>query len=148
MGRIIWNIRIIFVYLHINLNEVLVKVPLTWSSLSIKQVDQKTVFMAKTIKSKVEYQVTELVNNLNEAATSTSEQKRDYFTTRAMYNAKRLSTIVRSAKIGAMAIAMAIGVVSCGGSTGSQTPSNDSTVVSDTTVVVDSAKASADSVAQ
>ncbi len=33
--------------------------------------------MAKTIKSKVEYQVTELVNNLNEAATAQSEQKRE-----------------------------------------------------------------------
>jgi hypothetical protein len=49
--------------------------------------------MAKKIATKVNYQVTELVNNLNEAATTQSEQKRDFFTTRALYNAKRLSTI-------------------------------------------------------
>jgi hypothetical protein len=41
--------------------------------------------MAKKIATKVNYQVTELVNNLNEAATTTSEQKRDFFTTKALY---------------------------------------------------------------
>jgi len=90
--------------------------------------------MAKTIKSKVDYQVTELVNNLNEAATATSEQKRDFFTTRALYNAKRLSTIVGKAKIGAMAIAMVFTIVSCGAP--SSTESSDSTNV-DTTFVAD-----------
>ena len=70
--------------------------------------------MAKTIKSKVEYQVTELVNNLNEAATAQSEQKRDFFTTRALYNAKRLSTIVNKAKIGAMAVIALVVMASCG----------------------------------
>jgi len=44
--------------------------------------------MAKIISTKVNYQVTELVNNLNEAATTQSEQKRDFYTTRALYNAK------------------------------------------------------------
>ena len=43
--------------------------------------------MAKKIATKVNYQVTELVNNLNEAATTQSEQKRDFFTTKALYNA-------------------------------------------------------------
>ncbi len=62
--------------------------------------------MAKKISTKVNYQVTELVNNLNEAATTTSEQKRDFFTTKALYNAKRLSTILNKAKVGAMAIAI------------------------------------------
>ena len=76
--------------------------------------------MAKTIKSKVEYQVTELTKNLNEAATATSEQKRDFFTTRALYNAKRLTTIVNRAKIGAMAIAIAFGMVACGGNQSSE----------------------------
>lgn len=57
--------------------------------------------MAKTIKSRVEYQVTELVSNLAEANSAASPQKRDFFTTRAMYNAKRLSTLVDGAKIGA-----------------------------------------------
>lgn len=57
--------------------------------------------MAKTIKSKVEYQVKELVSNLAEATSATSTQKRDFFTSRAMYNANRLSTLVESAKIGA-----------------------------------------------
>jgi hypothetical protein len=89
--------------------------------------------MAKTIKSKVDYQVTELVNNLNEAATATSEQKRDFFTTRALYNAKRLSTIVGKAKIGAMAIAMMFTIASCGASTSSEnTDSTSATVVVDT----------------
>lgn len=104
--------------------------------------------MAKTIKSKVEYQVTELVSNLNEAAASTSEQKRDYFTTRAMYNAKRLSTMVRNAKIGAMVVALTFGMVACGGSTSGETPVTDTAVVSDTTVVTDTVKVVADSVAQ
>ncbi len=48
--------------------------------------------MAKKIATKVNYQVTELVNNLNEAATTISEQKRDFYTTKALYNAKRLSS--------------------------------------------------------
>ena len=70
--------------------------------------------MAKKISTKVNYQVTELVNNLNEAATTQSEQKRDFFTTRALYNAKRLSTILSSAKVGAMALVLTIGMVACG----------------------------------
>jgi hypothetical protein len=69
--------------------------------------------MAKKISTKVNYQVTELVNNLNEAATTQSEQKRDFFTTRALYNAKRLSTILSTAKVGAMALVIAIGMVAC-----------------------------------
>ena len=40
--------------------------------------------MAKKISTKVNYQVTELVNNLNEASTTLSEQKRDFFTTKAL----------------------------------------------------------------
>jgi hypothetical protein len=93
--------------------------------------------MAKTIKSKVDYQVTELVNNLNEAATATSEQKRDFFTTRALYNAKRLSTIVGKAKIGAMAIAMMFTIASCGASTSSEnTDSTAAPVAADTVVSV------------
>jgi len=70
--------------------------------------------MAKKISTKVNYQVTELVNNLNEAATTQSEQKRDFFTTKALYNAKRLSTILASAKVGAMALVLTIGMVACG----------------------------------
>lgn len=98
--------------------------------------------MAKTIKSKVEYQVTELVNNLNEAATATSEQKRDFFTTRALYNAKRLSTFVTKAKIGAMAIAMMFTIASCGASGSSE--ASDSTAVVDSVVVDTVANAPAD----
>jgi hypothetical protein len=71
--------------------------------------------MAKKIATKVNYQVTELVNNLNEAATTTSEQKRDFFTTKALYNAKRLSTILNKAKVGAMALVITLGMVACGG---------------------------------
>jgi hypothetical protein len=92
--------------------------------------------MAKTIKSKVEYQVTELVNNLNEASTSTSEQKRDYFTTRAMYNAKRLSTMVRKAKIGAMVVALTFGMVACGGSSTQQSVKDTVVAKADTVVAV------------
>lgn len=91
--------------------------------------------MAKTIKSKVEYQVTELTRNLNEAATATSEQKRDFFTTRALYNAKRLTTIVNKAKIGAMVIAIAFGMVACG--------SNQSSEVKTDSVVATSVDTSA-----
>lgn len=92
--------------------------------------------MAKTIKSKVEYQVTELVNNLNEAATAQSEQKRDFFTTKALYNAKRLSTFVNKAKIGAMAIAITFGMVACGNPSSNEVKATDSTAVAvDTTAV-------------
>lgn len=101
--------------------------------------------MAKTIKSKVEYQVTELVSNLNEAATATSEQKRDFFTTRALYNAKRLSTIVNKAKIGAMALVITLGMVACGSNNTAAINVADSTAVaSDTTAVVDTAAVSND----
>lgn len=57
--------------------------------------------MAKTIKSKFEYQVQELVSNLTEANSTNSAQKRDYFTSRALYNAKRLAEMTERAKIGA-----------------------------------------------
>jgi len=70
--------------------------------------------MAKKISTKVNYQVTELVNNLNEAATTQSEQKRDFFTTKALYNAKRLSSILSTAKVGAMSLILAVGMVACG----------------------------------
>jgi hypothetical protein len=102
--------------------------------------------MAKTIKSKVEYQVTELVNNLNEAATTTSEQKRDFFTTKALYNAKRLSTIVNKAKIGAMALVITLGMVACGSNNTAAINVADSTAVAtDTTsVATDSSAVSAD----
>ncbi len=69
--------------------------------------------MAKKISTKVNYQVTELVNNLNEASTTLSEQKRDFFTTKALYNAKRLSSILSTAKVGAMTLILALGMVAC-----------------------------------
>ena len=98
--------------------------------------------MAKKIATKVNYQVTELVNNLNEAATTQSEQKRDFFTTRALYNAKRLSTILSTAKVGAMALVLTIGMVACGSPVSNEATATDSTaVVADTTAtqVVDTA---------
>lgn len=85
--------------------------------------------MAKQIKTKVNYQMTELVNNLNEAATATSEQKRDFHTTRALYNAKRLERILNAAKIGAMALVMAFGMVACGQGEASTETTTDSTAV-------------------
>jgi hypothetical protein len=87
--------------------------------------------MAKKISTKVNYQVTELVNNLNEAATTQSEQKRDFFTTRALYNAKRLSTILSTAKVGAMALVLT-GMVACG--TASTEVKADSTATDSTKV--------------
>ena len=97
--------------------------------------------MAKKIATKVEYQVTELFNNLNEAATTQSEQKRDFFTSKALYNAKRLSSILGKAKIGALALVLTIGMASCGSA--STKPTNDST-----SVKTDSAKVSADTTAK
>lgn len=76
--------------------------------------------MAKKISTKVNYQVTELVNNLNEAATTQSEQKRDFFTTKALYNAKRLSTILSNAKVGAMMLALTVSLMACGSSASSE----------------------------
>ena len=91
--------------------------------------------MAKKIATKVNYQVTELVNNLNEAATTQSEQKRDFFTTRALYNAKRLSTILSTAKVGAMALVLTIGMVACGApaTDASEVKTDSTSVVSDST---------------
>jgi hypothetical protein len=95
----------------------------------------KTAIMAKKIKSRVEYQVTELVNNLTEANTTQSEQKRDFYTSKALYNAKRLSTLVSNAKIGALTVLLAFGMVACG-SPKSETATSDSTAVAvDSTVV-------------
>lgn len=88
--------------------------------------------MAKKISTKVNYQVTELVNNLNEAATTQSEQKRDFFTTKALYNAKRLSSILGKAKVGAMALVLTIGMVACG--TASTEVKTDSTATDSTKV--------------
>jgi hypothetical protein len=89
--------------------------------------------MAKKIATKVNYQVTELVNNLNEAATTISEQKRDFYTTKALYNAKRLSSILNKAKVGAMALVLSVGMVACG-SASTEATATDSTKV-DTAVV-------------
>jgi len=89
--------------------------------------------MAKKIATKVNYQVTELVNNLNEASTTLSEQKRDFYTTKALYNAKRLSSILNKAKVGAMALVLSVGMVACG-SASTEATATDSTKV-DTAVV-------------
>ena len=75
-------------------------------------------------------------------ATTQSEQKRDFFTTRALYNAKRLSTILSTAKVGAMALVLTIGMVACGSPVSNEATATDSTaVVADTTAtqVVDTA---------
>ena len=98
--------------------------------------------MAKKIATKVNYQVTELVNNLNEAATTTSEQKRDFFTTKALYNAKRLSTILTKAKVGAMAVIVMVAMASCGSNNTAAINVSDSTAVKtdSTATIVDSAK--------
>jgi hypothetical protein len=93
--------------------------------------------MAKKIATKVNYQVTELVNNLNEAATTQSEQKRDFFTTKALYNAKRLSTILSNAKVGAMALILVLGMSACGTSATTDVKA-DSTAVKADSVKVDS----------
>jgi hypothetical protein len=103
----------------------------------------KTAIMAKKIKSRVEYQVTELVNNLTEANTTQSEQKRDFYTSKALYNAKRLSTLVSNAKIGALTVLLAVGMVACG------SPKSEATATDSTAVAVDSTTTAptADSVA-
>ena len=103
--------------------------------------------MAKKIATKVNYQVTELVNNLNEAATTTSEQKRDYFTTKALYNAKRLSTILNKAKVGAMAVIVMVAMASCG-SAATEVKADSTAVVTDSAAVsVDTTTAIADTTA-
>ena len=94
--------------------------------------------MAKKIATKVNYQVTELVNNLNEAATTQSEQKRDYFTTKALYNAKRLSTILSNAKVGAMALILVVGLASCGTGASTEVKTDSTKVDSAKTTQVDS----------
>jgi hypothetical protein len=91
---------------------------LDFEQLIIKENQKNN--MAKKIATKVNYQVTELVNNLNEASTTLSEQKRDFFTTKALYNAKRLSSILSTAKVGAMSLLLIIGLASCGSSATSE----------------------------
>jgi hypothetical protein len=92
--------------------------------------------MAKKIATKVNYQVTELVNNLNEASTTLSEQKRDFYTTKALYNAKRLSSILNKAKVGAMSLVLVLGLASCGSASTETTTTDSTAVVVDSTVVV------------
>jgi hypothetical protein len=97
--------------------------------------------MAKKIATKVNYQVTELVSNLNEAATTLSEQKRDFYTTKALYNAKRLSSILGKAKVGAMALVLTLGMAACGTAATEVKADSTAVVVADTTAtqVVDTA---------
>ena len=90
--------------------------------------------MAKKIATKVNYQVTELVNNLNEASTTLSEQKRDFYTTKALYNAKRLSSILNKAKVGAMSLVLVIGLASCGSASTEATTDSTAVVVDSTSV--------------
>ena len=128
-----WNILRIFVYNKQTIN-----------------FKTKTAIMAKKIKSRVEYQVTELVNNLTEANTTQSEQKRDFYTSKALYNAKRLSTLVSNAKIGALTVLLAVGLASCG-TASNEAPKSDSAAVTtdSTTAVADTtAPVATDSVAK
>lgn len=120
-----WNIFRIFVY----------------NKQTINFQTNKTAIMAKKIKSRVEYQVTELVNNLTEANTTQSEQKRDFYTSKALYNAKRLSTLVSNAKIGALTVLLAVGMVACG------SPKSEATATDSTAVAVDTAVATTDTTA-
>ena len=122
---VIWNNFRIFVY----------------NKQTINFQTNKTAIMAKKIKSRVEYQVQELVNNLTEANTTQSEQKRDFFTSKALYNAKRLTTLVSNAKIGALTVLLAFGMVACG------SPKSEATSTDSAAVAVDSTTApAADSV--
>jgi hypothetical protein len=91
--------------------------------------------MAKKIKSRVEYQVTELVNNLTEANTTQSEQKRDFYTSKALYNAKRLSTLVSNAKIGALTLLVVLGMTACGTGVSNEQTSDSTKAVVDSAVV-------------
>ncbi len=101
--------------------------------------------MAKKIATKVNYQVTELVNNLNEAATTISEQKRDFYTTKALYNAKRLSSILNKAKVGAMSLVLVLGLASCG-SASTEVKTDSAVLTTDSTaVVVDTTATAVDS---
>ena len=111
----------------------------TYNKQTINFQTNKTAIMAKKIKSRVEYQVTELVSNLTEANTTQSEQKRDFYTSKALYNAKRLSTLVSNAKIGALTVLLAFGMVACG--TASTETKSDSTAVDSTIVVQDTTSA-------
>lgn len=106
-----------------------------FDKLIIKRT-KNTNFMAKAIKTKVDYQVNELVTNLSEAATTTSEQKRDFYTTRALYNAKRLSTILSKAKVGAMMLILGLGMTACGNGKTSEVASDSTAVVVDSTATI------------
>jgi len=112
----------------------------TYNKQTINFQTNKTAIMAKKIKSRLEYQVQELVNNLTEANTTQSEQKRDFFTSKALYNAKRLTTLVSNAKIGALTILMGVMIASCGVGTSTEQAA-DSTKVDSAVVSTDSTTA-------
>ena len=52
-----------------------------------------------TLKSKFEFITNQLTEALTNANTTTSEQKRTYYTSRALYYSNRLNSIVSRAKI-------------------------------------------------
>jgi len=88
--------------------------------------------MAKKIATKVNYQ------------TTISEQKRDFYTTKALYNAKRLSSILNKAKVGAMALVLTIGMVACGSPVSSDATATDSTAVASDSTKVDTTATAVD----
>jgi len=70
-----------------------------------------------------------------------NHSKPTFFTTKALYNAKRLSTFVSKAKIGAMAIAITLGMVACGNPASTEATATDSTKVDSSVVAVDTTAA-------
>lgn len=85
----------------------------------------------KTIKSRVEFQINKLVEEIGTANTTSSEQERSYFTSKAMYRADRIAQLLRRASIGAVVVFF---MAACTGAKPDASAS-DSTVVADTVAV-------------
>lgn len=90
-------------------------------------------YCMKTIKSRAEFQINKLVEEIGAANVAVSEQERSYLTSRAIYRADRIASLLRRASITAM---IAVVMMAC--SSAPKTESAvDSTVIASDTVVVD-----------
>jgi hypothetical protein len=88
----------------------------------------------KTIKSRAEFQINKLVEEIGAANVASSEQQRSYLTSRAIYRADRIASLLRRASITAMVVFL---MVSCAWPTRKAESTNDSTITASDTVSVD-----------
>jgi hypothetical protein len=91
----------------------------------------------KTIKSRAEFQINKLVEEIGAANVASSEQQRSYLTSRAIYRADRIASLLRRASITAVVVFLMVSMVSCAWPTRKAESTNDSTITASDTVSVD-----------